>query len=286
MMTKTVLSTLTAGIVLAALTAGCGGAAAENPRPAVEPAGSTAEQPPLVNKPTVVLVHGAFADSSSWNGVIKNLEGDGYRVVSAANPLRGLHADAAYVRSVLDSVSGPVVLAGHSYGGSVISEAADGHPNVKALVYIASFLLEQGESTGQLAAKFPGAQLGTALDTVPVPLADGGSGNDLYIKQEEFQRVFAADVPEDVTSLMAATQRPITSAALEQPAEKAAWKTIPSWNMITTQDLAIPAESMRFMGERAKSHNVEIDASHAVTVSQPDAVAALIDEAARTTTTS
>jgi hypothetical protein len=140
-----------------------------------------------------------------------------------------------------------------------------------------SFLLEQGESTGQLAAKFPGAQLGTALDTVPFPLADGGTGNDLYIKQDEFQRVFAADVPEDVTSLMAATQRPITSAALEQPAEKAAWKTIPSWNMITIQDLAIPAESMRFMGERATSHNVEINASHAVTVSQPDAVADLID---------
>jgi pimeloyl-ACP methyl ester carboxylesterase len=276
MMIKTVLAALTAGVALAALTAGCGGAAAE-------PAGAAVEQPSLVNKPTVVLVHGAFADSSSWNGVIKDLEGDGYRVVSAANPLRGLHTDAAYVRSVLDSVSGPVVLAGHSYGGSVMSEAADGHPNVKALVYIASFLLEQGESTGQLAAKFPGAQLGTALDAVPFPLADGGTGNDLYIKQEEFRRVFAADVPEDVTSLMAATQRPITSAALEEPAEKAAWKTIPSWNMITTQDLAIPAESMRFMGERAESHNVEIDASHAVTVSEPDAVADLIDQAARAT---
>jgi pimeloyl-ACP methyl ester carboxylesterase len=283
MMIKTVLAALTAGVALVALTAGCGGAAAENPRPAAEPAGAAVEHPPLVNKPTVVLVHGAFADSSSWNGVIKDLEGDGYRVVSAANPLRGLHTDAAYVRSVLDSVSGPVVLAGHSYGGSVMSEAADGHPNVKALVYIASFLLEQGESTGQLAAKFPGAQLGTALDTVPFPLAAGGTGNDLYIKQEEFRRVFAADVPENITNLMAATQRPITSAALEEPAEKAAWKTIPSWNMITTQDLAIPAESMRFMGERAESHNVEIDASHAVTVSEPEAVADLIDEAARAT---
>ena len=283
MMIRTVLTALTAGVALAALTAGCGGAAAENPRPAGEPAGAAVEQPPLVNKHTVVLVHGAFSDSSSLNGLIKNLECDGYRVVSAANPLRGLHTDAAYVRSVLDSVSGPVVLAGHSYGGSVMSEAAGGHPNVKALVYIASFLLEQGESTGQLAAKFPGAQLGTAVDAVPFPLADGGTGNDLYIRRDEFRRVFAADVPEDVASLMAATQRPITSAALEEPAEKAAWKTIPSWNMITTQDLAIPAESMRFMGERARSRNVEIDASHAVTVSEPDAVANLIDEAARAT---
>lgn len=283
MMIKTVLGALTAAVALAALTAGCGGVTADNPRPAAQPAGAAAEQLPPANKPTVVLVHGAFADSSSWNGVINDLEGDGYRVVSAANPLRGLHTDAAYVRSVLDSVSGPVVLAGHSYGGSVMSEAADGHPNVKALVYIASFLLDQGESTGQLAAKFPGAQLGTALDTVPFPLAGGGTGNDLYIKQEEFHRVFAADVPEDVASLMAATQRPITSAALEEPAEKAAWKTIPSWNMVTTQDLAIPADSMRFMGERAGARNVEIDASHAVTVSQPGAVANLIDEAARAT---
>jgi pimeloyl-ACP methyl ester carboxylesterase len=265
---RSVLAAMTVGAALAALTA-CGDAAAE--------------QPPQANKPTVVLVHGAFADSSSWNGVVRSLEGDGYRVVAAANPLRGLHADAEYVRSVLDSVSGPVVLAGHSYGGSVMSEAADGHPNVKALVYIASFLLEQGESTAQLAGMFPGAQLGPALDPVPFPLPGGGTGNDLYIRQDEFQRVFAADVAQDVTDLMAATQRPITAAALEEPATKAAWKTIPSWNMVTTEDLAIPAESMRFMGERAKSRTVEITASHAVTVSQPDAVADLIDEAARAT---
>jgi pimeloyl-ACP methyl ester carboxylesterase len=236
-----------------------------------------------MSKPTVVLVHGAFADSSSWNGVIKELQAGGYRVVAAANPLRGLRTDAEYVRTVLDSVSGPVVLAGHSYGGSVMSEAAEGNPDVKALVYVASFILEQGESTGELAAKFPGAELGAALDAVPVPLPDGTTGDDLYIKQEEFQRVFAADVPKDVTDLMAATQRPITSAALGEAATRTAWKTIPSWNLVTTGDLAIPAESMRWMGERAGSRNVEIDASHAVTVSQPGAVAELIDEAARST---
>jgi len=237
----------------------------------------------MTDKPTVVLVHGAFADSSSWNGVIQRLRADGYPVVSAANPLRGLHSDAEYVRSVVDGVGGPVVLAGHSYGGSVMSEAAEGNPNVKALVYVASFILEQGESTGELAAKFPGAELGSALDSVPVPLADGTTGDDLYIRQEEFQRVFAADVPKDVTDLMAATQRPITSAALGEPAVGTAWKTIPSWNLVTTGDLAIPAESMRWMGERAGSRNVEIDASHAVTVSRPGAVAELIDEAARAT---
>lgn len=231
-------------------------------------------------KPTVVLVHGAFADSSSWNGVIKNLTRDGYPVIAVANPLRGLRGDAAYVRSVLDSRNGPIVLAGHSYGGSVMSEAADGHPNVKALVYFASFQLEVGESTAALVAKYPGAQLGAAVDPVPFPLA-GGTGTDLYIKQDKFHEVFAADVTPEVAGLMAATQRPIAATALEDAATRAAWKSIPSWTMITKQDLAIPAESMRFMAKRADSDTVEIDASHAVTVSAPDAVADLIDKAGR-----
>ncbi|MBY8874496.1 alpha/beta hydrolase [Micromonospora sp. PLK6-60] len=235
-------------------------------------------------KPTVVLVHGAFADSSSWNGVIKDLKRDGYPVVAAANPLRGLHSDAEYVRSVLDSVQGPIVLAGHSYGGSVMSEAADGDKDVKALVYIASFAPDKGESTSGLAAKFPGGQLGPALVSVPVSIPGAGAGTDLYIKQDQFRQVFAADVPRNVTDLMAATQRPITSAALDETATKTAWKSIRSWFMVTRQDLAIPAESMRFMAKRANSRTVEINASHAVTVSEPKAVADLIDEAARATT--
>ena len=273
-MFKSVLTALTTGTTVALLATACSSS---------DPASATPAQPAPTAKPTVVLVHGAFADSSSWNGVVANLEADGYPVVAAANPLRGLRSDADYVRSVLDSVEGPMVVAGHSYGGSVMSEAADGQPNVKALVYVASFLLDQGETTSDLAAKFPGAQLGPALETVPFPQPNGGSGNDLYVKQEEFQRVFAADVPGDVADLMAATQRPITEAALNERATRAAWKTIPSWNLVTTQDLAIPAESMRFMGERARSKTVEVEASHAVTVSQPDAVANLIDEAARST---
>ncbi|MGW0218298.1 alpha/beta fold hydrolase [Micromonospora chokoriensis] len=235
-------------------------------------------------KPTVVLVHGAFADSSSWNGVIKDLKRDGYPVVAAANPLRGLHSDAAYVRSVLDSVKGPIVLAGHSYGGSVMSEAADGDKDVKALVYIASFAPDTGESTSALAAKFPGGELGPALQNVPVSIPGAGAGTDLYIKQDQFRRVFAADVPRHETDLMAATQRPITSAALDETATKTAWKSIRSWFLVTKQDLAIPADSMRFMAKRAKSRTVEINASHAVTVSEPKAVADLIDEAARATT--
>ncbi|MEE1939711.1 alpha/beta hydrolase [Streptomyces sp. TRM 70361] len=239
---------------------------------------------PAAEKPTIVLVHGAFADSSSWNGVIKNLQREGYPVIAPANPLRGLHEDAAYLRSLLDSTPGPVVLVGHSYGGSVLSEAADGADNVKALVYIASFQPDVGESTSALAAKFPGGQLGEALHSVTVPQPDGDTATDLYIQQDKFRAVFAADVSRNTAKLMAATQRPITSAALDDTATKTAWKTIPSWSLITTQDLAIPADSMRFMSKRANSHTTEIDASHAVTVSHPRAVSKLIDAAARDTT--
>lgn len=234
-------------------------------------------------KPTVVLVHGAFADSSSWNDVIARLRGDGYPVVGVANPLRSLHGDAEYLRQVLDSIDGPVVVAGHSYGGSVMSEGADGHPAVKALVYVASFLLEPGESTGELAGRFPGNELGSALRPVPVKDGDGKPADDLYIEQEKFQAIFAADVPADVAQLMAATQRPIIGDALADKATRAAWRTIPSWTLVTLQDLAVPAQAQRFMAERASSHVVEVDASHAVTVSRPDVVAALIDEAARAT---
>ena len=234
-------------------------------------------------KPTVVLMHGAFAESASWNGVIADLHSRGYKAIAVANPLRGLQEDAVYLRSVLDGLSGPVVVAGHSYGGSVMSEAATGATGVKALVYVASFQLEAGESTAELAAKFPGGELGPALDSVPFPAPDGDTGTDLYIQQDRFQEVFAADVGQDVAALMAATQRPIAASALEDVATEAAWKTIPSWSLVTTQDLAIPAESMRFMSARAGSTTVEIDASHAVTVSEPGAVAELIDAAARAT---
>lgn len=233
--------------------------------------------------PTVLLVHGAFAESASWNGVIAELQDRGHRVIAVANPLRGLRSDADYLRSVIDGFPGPVVVAGHSYGGSVMSEAADGASNVVALVFIASFALAPGESTGELAAKFPGGELGPALAPVPFPLPGGGTGTDLYIQPDRFRDVFAADVPEDVARLMAATQRPIAASALEDAATAAAWTSIPSWTLITLADLAIPADSMRLMAERAGSTTVEIDASHAVSVSQPLAVAELIDDAVRAT---
>ena len=243
---------------------------------------STSQHGPQTT-PTVVLVHGAFADSSSWNDVVARLHAHGYPVVAVANPLRSLQGDAAYVRDVLDSIDGPIVLAGHSYGGSVLSEAAVGHAGVRALVFVASFLLDEGESTGDLAGKFPGNELGTALRPVPVRTPDGGTADDLYIEQDKFQPIFAADVPADVAALMAATQRPILAGALADAATRAAWKDVPSWTLVTRQDLAVPAEAQRYMAERASSHVVEVDASHAVTVSRPDVVADLVHEAARAT---
>lgn len=234
-------------------------------------------------KQTLVLVHGAFADSSSWNGSIPALQAAGHRVLAVANPLRGLEHDAAYLRSVLAGVDGPVVIAGHSYGGTVMTVAADGNPDVTALVYVASFLPEVGESTGELAAKFPGARLGDALTATPAPTPDGGTGDDLSIRQEEFHAVFAADVPAETAALMAATQRPILQQALADPSSAAAWRSIPSWSLVARQDLAIPLESERFMAERAGATAVEVDASHAITVSQPGAVTDMILDAARTT---
>ncbi|MFE7750350.1 alpha/beta fold hydrolase [Streptomyces sp. NPDC057428] len=250
---------------------------------AVSPASATSGHQPASAKPTVVLVHGAFADSSSWNGVIQRLRHDGYPVMAPANPLRGLTSDADYLKSFLKSIHGPVVLAGHSYGGAVISEAAAGNPNVKALAYIAAFAPEQGETALGLSGKFPGSTLGEALNPVSFPAAGGGAGTDLYIKADKFHHQFAADVPTRVSDLMAATQRPVAASALEEGATGAAWKTIPSWNLVTTQDLNIPPAAQRFMAERAHSHTTEIKASHAVTVSRPDAVTRVIEQAARAT---
>ncbi|MEU8003707.1 alpha/beta hydrolase [Catellatospora sp. NPDC049111] len=247
----------------------------------VTSAGAAEPQPAQQqDKPTVVLVHGAFADASSWNGVIERLQAEGYPVVAPANPLRDLATDSAYLRSVLNSVQGPIVLAGHSYGGAVMSSAAAGDPDVKALVYITALAPEIGESTGELVNRFPGNTLGANLQSVPFPLPGGGEGADLYVKREAFREHFAADVPAPTAALMAVTQRPAATAALEGKAVEAAWKVIPSWALLATEDKAIPLAAQKFMAERAKSKTVEVKASHAVPVSQPGAVADLIIEAA------
>ncbi|MGI6876526.1 alpha/beta fold hydrolase [Amycolatopsis sp. 3B14] len=228
---------------------------------------------------TVVLVHGAFAESAGWNGVIARLREQGRRVVAVANPLRSLAGDAEYLRRVLSGIEGPVVLAGHSYGGMVATEAAAGNPQVKALVYVAAFAPEAGESALGLSGKYPGSTLGATLD--PVPLGDGS--NDMSIRPDEFHGQFAADVPAAEAALMAATQRPVRDVALSQEATHAAWRDIPSWFLIPLGDKNIPAAAQRFMADRAGARKVvELDgASHAVAVSEPAAVADLILEAAK-----
>ncbi|THD60578.1 alpha/beta hydrolase [Phenylobacterium sp.] len=231
-------------------------------------------------KPTIVLVHGAFAESASWTGVVAKLSKDGYPVLAAANPLRSVAGDAAYVGKLLDSIKGPVVLVGHSYGGSVISVAAVGKSNVKSLVYVSAFAPETGESGLALSSKFPGSSLGDTL-APPVSLPTGGV--DLYIQAKKFPHQFAADVAPGQAAIMAATQRPVTQAALEEPATGSAWKTIPSWSIYGSSDLNIPPKALAFMAQRAKSrHTVVVKgASHVVMVSHPTEVAALIEEAAR-----
>ena len=230
-------------------------------------------------KPTVVLVHGAFADSSSWDGVTARLQADGYRVVGVANPLRSVKTDAAAVASVLQSVQGPVVLVGHSYGGAVITQAATGQANVKSLVYVAAFAPDAGENAFELTGRFPGSTLPPTLDK-PVPLADGGV--DLYIQQDKFPQQFAADVPHAKAVLMAAAQRPITEGALKEASDTPAWKSIPSYFVYGKADRNIPVQALSFMAQRAQSrHTVVVDgASHVVMVSHPKEVAALIEEAA------
>lgn len=233
--------------------------------------------------PTVVLVHGAFAESSSWNAVVGHLQQQTLRVVAAANPLRSVSGDAQYVRDVIASIEGPVVLVGHSYGGMVITEAAAGNDQVVGLVYVAAFTPDTGENAFTLSAKFPGSTLGGAIAAYPVSTG----GNELVIRPEVFAEQFAADVDDDLATLMAATQRPVTEAALtdDLPTSTPAWRTIPSWVVYGDADRNIPAELIRFMAERAGARTItEVPgASHALAVSHPVVVAETIFAAVQAT---
>ena len=234
---------------------------------------------PPAGKPTVVLVHGAFADSSSWNGVIARLLSHGYPVVAVANPLRGVLSDAKVVSEVVDSIPGNVVLVGHSYGGNVITNVTASKGNVKALVYVAGFAPDAGESAATLSTRLPGSTLGAAL-APPVQLADGTK--DLYILQSQFHDQFAADVSQAQSDLMGAGQRPIADFALNEASGPPAWKIIPSWFIYGSLDKNIPPALQPVMARRAGAKAVvEVaGASHVVMTSHPEAVAKLIEQAA------
>jgi pimeloyl-ACP methyl ester carboxylesterase len=239
-------------------------------------------------KPTIVLLHGAWADGSSWSVVTSELQEDGYTVNVLANPLRGLSADAAYIASILNAISGPIVLVGHSYGGAVITNAAFGNPNVHALVYINAFVPDQGESLLQLASTAPppgqaGSCLGgdpaTVFNFVPYP---GGNGDvDLYIKAQLFPSCFANDISPRKAAVLAASQRPIAFSALAEPSGPPAWKSLPSWYFVGTLDQVIPPYAQLFMAQRANATIVQVQASHLSMVSQPGKVTKLIEKAAQ-----
>jgi pimeloyl-ACP methyl ester carboxylesterase len=230
-------------------------------------------------KPTIVLVHGAFAGSSSWSGVIDLLIADGFPVRAVANPLRGVNADAHYLASTLDNIDGDLMLVGHSYGGAVIGTAAEGDDRVKALVFVGAFAAARGDTLTSLIGRFQGGTLSETVESFDLPQRD----KDLYIRQESYQAQFAADVSDEEASRMAVTQRPLSASAFDEPIEGEAWKTIPSWFVFGDHDMSIPVPLLRFMAERAGSRRtLEIPgASHAVMVSNPCAVADIIRDAAR-----
>jgi pimeloyl-ACP methyl ester carboxylesterase len=271
MMKLTKLSRRTAGVVGTLgllgvlLTFPLGAAGAENGDP-------TSARP----KPTIVLVHGGWADASSWNAVTQRLQDEGYTVIAPANPLRGFQTDSAYLASVLATITGPIVLVGHSVGGVLITNAATGNPNVKALVYVAAFAPDLGETVGQLLAMNPGTQAAPPnLTFRPHP-----GGVDVYITPSAFHSVFCADLPATTAAVMAASQRPIDAAALGEPSGVPAWKTIPSWYLVASNDQAIPPATERFMAKRAGATTVEIASSHVAMISHPAVVTDLILEAA------
>jgi pimeloyl-ACP methyl ester carboxylesterase len=231
-------------------------------------------------KPTIVLEHGAWADGSSWDGVVRRLQHDGYTVDVPPNPLRGVASDSAYLASYLATISGPIVLVGHSYGGFVTTNAATGNKNVKALVYIDAYIPAQGDTINSINAQFPGSQLvPAALNFVP----SAGGVVDVYVKPALFGSILGNDLPAKQDAELAATQRPIAASALTDVSGAPAWASIPSWAVIGTEDHAIPPAAQEFMAKRAHSNITEIKASHLSLISQPSKVDSVIEEAARHT---
>jgi pimeloyl-ACP methyl ester carboxylesterase len=279
---RTLLTLVGAAVIATALIASCSPKQSSS-QPSSSPSVTAPQAPPSNGvKPTVVLVHGAWADASSWDGEVDALQKQGYDVRAIANPLENLTTDSEYVSAFLKSVNGPVVLVGHSYGGSVITNAAEGNPNVKALVYVDAAAPDVGETNGSLSGadsvlkQKPESEL---FDKLPYPGAPQGAV-DLYLKKDIFLQHFGNDLSTDEATLLWATQRSASTAAFETPSKYAAWRTIPSWYFISSGDQIITPTSEKAMAERAKSTVTVFDGgSHLTLVSHPDAVTAVIDQA-------
>jgi pimeloyl-ACP methyl ester carboxylesterase len=230
---------------------------------------------------TVVLVHGAFADASSWNGVIERLQAAGIQVTAPAIPLRGIAHDSAYIASFLKQTPGPVLAVGHSYGGAVISNAAADADNVAGLVFVAAFAPEEGERLGEVEATSRDSVLMTAQVALQYPTGDGAeTATEFAIDPAKFHDAFAADLPPERTAVMAATQRPVAEPAFSEPSGPPAWKSLPTWAVVATGDKAAGADVIRSMAERAGATITEAEGSHVIMVSQPETVANVILTAA------
>jgi pimeloyl-ACP methyl ester carboxylesterase len=229
---------------------------------------------------TVVLVHGAFADASSWNGVIEILLAKGLNVRAPANPLRGLHYDSAYIAGYLKQIDGPIVLAGHSYGGAVVSSAAANAENVIALVYVSAFIPEKDEVLGKASENSKDSILAAALRPLKYPLGDGAkTATEFIIAPEKVHEAFAGDLTEDQAAIIGAIQRPISEACFSDPAGEPAWKKIPSWAVVAKGDKAIGADVVRSYAKKSGAKTTELDGSHVIMISQPEKVAGVIMEA-------
>jgi pimeloyl-ACP methyl ester carboxylesterase len=231
-----------------------------------------AQQTSGAPKPTIVLVHGAFADGSSWQHIIPLLVRDGYNVVSAATPMASIDGDVVVTKRLIDAQKGPVVVVGHSYGGAVITGAAAGNPNVKALVFLSAFAPDSGETIGAVSGRFAAAPLAAALAP--------DAGGFLWVDRVKFHEVFCKDVPDGEALIMSIIQRPLAAAVFGQAQTVAAWRTIPSWFVVARNDQAINPDQERFYASRMHAHTTELNSSHVVMISHPAEVTAIIEQAA------
>lgn len=231
------------------------------------------------DRPTVVLVHGAFADASSWAGVTQRLEAAHVPVRAIVNPLRGVATDAAYVAAVIEQIPGPVLAVGHSYGGAVLTNAVTKNPNVRGLVYVAAFAPDEGESVADRVATSKDSKLLPAVVETAYPTGNGSSASEFSINPAEFRDVFTADLSQEQSDVLGVSQRPAAAATLTEKTGTPAWKNLPTWAVVATGDKAAGADNVRFMARRAGADITEVDGSHVVMISQPDAVTGVIMKA-------